>query len=157
MFLKIGDVKGESKDTKHKNEIDLISWNWGMSNPGSMHTGGGGGAGKVNVSDISLTKAIDKASPVLMALCCDGKVHPKAEIVMRKASGKNALEYYKLLLEDVLITSVSAGGSGGDTSSENVTLNFAKFKVEYQAQKNDGSPDGGVVSSGWNIEENKAH
>ncbi|HDS5282244.1 TPA: type VI secretion system receptor/chaperone Hcp, partial [Escherichia coli] len=51
MFIKIGDVKGESKDKTHAEEIDVLAWSWGMSQSGSMHMGGGGGAGKVNVQD----------------------------------------------------------------------------------------------------------
>ncbi len=56
MYLKIGDVKGESKDKSHKDEIDVLAWSWGVSQSGSMHMGGGGGSGKVNAQDLSVTK-----------------------------------------------------------------------------------------------------
>ena len=36
-FIKIGALKGEAKDSKHKDEIDVLSWNWGVSNSGSAH------------------------------------------------------------------------------------------------------------------------
>jgi len=49
MFIKIGALKGESRDKVHKDEIDVLAWSWGMSNSGSAHVGGGAGAGKVNV------------------------------------------------------------------------------------------------------------
>ena len=29
MFLKLGDIKGESLDDKHKDEIDVLAWSWG--------------------------------------------------------------------------------------------------------------------------------
>ncbi|HUL67278.1 MAG TPA: type VI secretion system tube protein Hcp, partial [Burkholderiaceae bacterium] len=48
IHLKLGDIKGESTDDKHKDEIDVESWSWGASNPGSMARGGGGGTGKVS-------------------------------------------------------------------------------------------------------------
>ena len=154
MFIKIGDLKGESKDDKHKGEIDVLAWSWGVSNSGDTHSGGGGGAGKANVQDLSFTKYMDKASPNLVQYCASGKHFPKAELIVRKA-GDKPLEYWKMTLEDVLITAVSTGGSGGeDKLTENITLNFAKFKVKYQPQASDGGPDGGEIEGGWNIEGN---
>ena len=61
MFIKIGALKGESVDKTHAGEIDVLAWSWGMSNSGSAHVGGGAGAGKANVQDLSFTKYIDKS------------------------------------------------------------------------------------------------
>jgi len=66
MFIKIGDIEGEAVDDAHGGEIDVLDWSWGMSQSGSMHIGGGGGSGKVNVQDLSFTKYVDMASPNLM-------------------------------------------------------------------------------------------
>lgn len=158
MFIKFEApvVKGESLDAKHKGETDVLAWSWGMSNSGSAHMGGGAGAGKVNVQDLSLTKYIDAGSTDLMLAACNGQHFKKATLYVRKA-GKNPLEYVKMTMEQVLITSVSTGGSGGeDRLTENVTLNFAKVKVEYTKQKDDGSADGGPTTLGWDIAANKS-
>ena len=83
-----------------------------------------------------------------------GDAHPEATLTVRKA-GEKPLEYMIVKLTDVLITSVSTGGSGGDDKlTENVTLNFGKVKVSYQPQKKDGSKDGGPVDMGWDISAN---
>ena len=130
MFIKIDDVKGESKDAKHKESIDVLAWSWGMSNSGSAHVGGGAGAGKVNVQDLSLTKYIDFSSTALALACFNGKHYDKAVLTIRKA-GEKPLEYVKITMEEVMVSAVSTGGSGGeDRLTENVTLNFAKVKVE---------------------------
>jgi type VI secretion system secreted protein Hcp len=153
MFLKLDGIKGESKDDKHKDEIHIESFSWGMNQTGAGHTGGGGGAGKVSVHDISVTKFVDKASTALMFACCSGKHISDGLITVRKA-GEHPVEYLKIKLTDVLISGVqSAGHGGGDQLTENVTLNFAKFKVEYQEQdsKGKGSPAGEV---GWDIKAN---
>lgn len=153
MFLKIADVKGESKDSAHKGEIDVLAWSWGMSNSGSAHVGGGAGAGKVNVQDLSITKYIDKSSPHLLLATCNGKHYKDATLVVRKA-GEKPLEYLTIKMEEVMITSVSTGGSGGeDRLTENVVLNFARVKVDYKEQKTDGSGDA-PVNMGWKIDEN---
>lgn len=154
MFVKIGDLKGESVDSKHKDEIDVLSWSWGMNQTGTMHVGTGGGAGKVSVHDLSFTKHMDKATPNLMLACCNGKHFPEAKLIVRKA-GEEALEYLKITMTDVLIANVSTGGSQGEERlTENVTLNFAKVKVEYQPQGKDGKKDGGPVEMGWDISKN---
>ena len=153
MFIKIGTLKGESVDKTHAGEIDVLAWSWGMSNSGSAHVGGGAGAGKVNVQDLSFTKYIDKSSPDLMLAACNGKHFDSALLTVRKA-GEKPLEYLKLTMTQVLITSVSTGGSGGeDRLTENVTLNFAKVKVEYVEQTAKGGK-GATPSMGWNISEN---
>src|SRR5215475_6909102 len=153
MFLKIDTVDGESKDSKHKKDIDVLAWSWGMSNSGSAHVGGGAGAGKVNVQDLSFTKYIDLSSPDLMLACCNGKHFDTAFLTVRKA-GEHPLEYLKIKLTEVLITSVSTGGSGGeDRLTENVTLNFAKVNVDYIEQTATGG-EGAKPKMGWDISKN---
>jgi type VI secretion system secreted protein Hcp len=147
MFLKLDDVKGESVDDKHKDEIDVLSWSWGMSQSGTTHQGGGGGAGKVSVQDLSITKYVDKASPTLQLSCCNGKHYKEGLLTVRKA-GDKPLEYIKLTMKEVIISAVSTGGSGGeDRLTEHVTLNFAEFKTEYTPQKADGSGDAAVEAA----------
>ena len=153
MFIKIGDIEGESKDKKHGKEIDVLAWSWGMSNSGSAHVGGGAGAGKVNVQDLSFTKWADKATPKLMLACCDGKHYDEAKLTVRKA-GEHPVEYIKIKLTEVLITSVTAGGSGGeDRLTENVTLNFAKVHYDYVPQDDKGKA-GTAIPMTWDIAAN---
>ena len=155
IFIKIGDIKGESQDKAHKDEVEVLNWSWGMSQSGNMHTGTGGGAGKVSIQDLSLTKYVDKATPNLMMHCSSGKHVPKVTLTVRKAGGDSQVEYLIINLEEVLISSLSTGGSGNDDRLiENVTLNFAKVTVDYQPQKADGTKEGGPIKYGWNIRSN---
>ena len=156
IFLKIGDLKGESIDDKHKESIQVLAWSWGMSQSGTTHLGSGGGSGKANFQDLSITHYIDKVSPNLMLACANGKHFSEALLTVRKA-GEKPLEYLKITLTDLIITSVTTGGSGGeDRLTENVSLNFAKFKVEYTPQKKDGSGDA-PITIGWDIAGNVKH
>jgi type VI secretion system secreted protein Hcp len=151
MFLKIEGIEGESADKAHAKSIDVLAWSWGMSNSGTAHTGGGSGAGKVSVQDLSLTKYMDKATTPLMLHASNGKHIPNAVLTVRKAGGDNPLEYVKITMEQVLVTALSTGGSGGeDRLTENVTLNFAKVKVEYNPQVKSGSGSG-VATYSWDI------
>ena len=153
MFIKINGIDGEAQDEKHSSEIDVLAWSWGMSQSASFGTGGGGGSGKVNVQDISFTKYVDKASTKLMYHCASGKHIPDATLVVRKA-GDTPLEYIKIKMTDLLVSSVSTGGSGGeDRLTENVTLNFAKVELDYAEQKPDGSA-GDKPHFGWDVKKN---
>ena len=154
MFLKLEGVDGESKDDSHKKEIDVLSWSWGASQSGTGHVGGGSGAGKVSVQDLSVTKYVDSSSHQLLLDCCNGQHIKKGTLVVRKA-GATPLEYIKLTMEDILVSNIHTGGSGGeDRLTETITLNFSKFKYEYTPQKSDGSGDG-TKETGWDIAANK--
>ena len=154
MFLKLNGVDGESKDKTHTKDIDVLSWSWGMSNSGSAHQGGGAGSGKVNVQDVTVTKYIDSSSPKLMLSCCDGTHFTTAALTVRKAGGASPVEYVIIKMEEVLITSVTTGGSGGeDRLTENVGLNFAKVKVKYTPQNDKGAP-GRMIPFAWDIAAN---
>lgn len=158
-FLKLEgpDVEGESMDSQHTDEIAISSWSWGMTQSGTMHVAKGGGAGKVNVEDISLTKLVDKASPNLMQHCCKGTQFETATLVCRKASGDGGqLEYVTVEMKHVIITGVQSGGSEGDDNLyETVNLNFGLYRISYVPQDNDGSPLPEVGPVGWNMQTNE--
>ncbi len=154
MFIKLGDIKGEASDATHKNEVDVLSWSWGASQSGTTHMGTGGGAGKVSVQDLSFTKYIDRASPDLFLYICSGKHIKSALLTVRKAGG-DPLEYLKINMEDLIVSGLSTGGSGGeDRLTENVTLNFARVKIDYTPQNPDGSADS-PLTTGWDVAANK--
>ena len=156
MFIKIGDIKGESMDQTHRDEIDILSWSWGMAQTGSGHMGGGGGAGKVSVQDLTFTKVIDASSPDLMRLCCTGEAIPEATLTVRKAGG-TAIEYVVIKLHHLLVSNISTSGSmGEETLHEQVTLNFKKFEIAYQPQDEKGKKKGAELTMTWNIEANVA-
>ena len=154
MFLSfVPEIKGESADQTHKDQIDVLAWSWGLANSGTTQVGGAGGAGVASFRDLSLTKYVDKASPALMQKCANGGHMTEATLIVRKA-GTTPIEYIKITMTEVMVTSVSTGGSGGeDRLTENITLNFAKVKFEYVPTKPDGSPDTAIPMT-WNIAEN---
>ncbi|NVZ21199.1 Hcp family type VI secretion system effector [Pseudomonas costantinii] len=155
MFLKLGDIKGESRDQAHRDEIDITEWAWGLAQSGSMHSGTGGGAGKVDIANVNLKKPLDKSSPNLMMACASGKHYPEAKLVVRKAGGASPVEYLVITLKEVMVVSYSASAeNNADVLHDSFALNFATVDVSYQPQKADGGKDGGPVKFGWNIRQN---
>ncbi|MCP1673931.1 type VI secretion system secreted protein Hcp [Natronocella acetinitrilica] len=154
-FLKLEGVDGESSDSVHADEIDVLAWSWGASNSGTMHEARGGGAGKANFQDISITKWIDKATPTIWRAVAKGIHYPSGKLTVRKAGGDDPLEYLVIELKSIMITSTSTGGSSGeDRLTENITLNFSEFKINYTPQAADGTA-GAAVDYGYNIAESK--
>jgi type VI secretion system secreted protein Hcp len=155
-FIKLTDVKGESTDSKHKSEIDILSFSFGVNQTGSSATGGGGGTGKASFHDFSFVHSVDQSSPVLFQKCATGEHLKEALITVRKAGGEQ-LEYLKIKLVDVLVSSVSPSGSahsGGEVPLESVSLNFSKMGMDYQPQGPDGKPQGGAIHGGWDVKQN---
>jgi type VI secretion system secreted protein Hcp len=146
-FLNIDGIVGESKDVKHKDEIDVESWSWGETYQGSPRTGGGGGAGKVSMQDVLFTTKLSKASPRLLLACASGEHFKTALLSASRGSGSKRVEYLKITLSDVIVSSYQTSASAADRPPvDQVSLNFAKIEVEY--------PEGNI-KAGWDITRNQ--
>ena len=129
-FLKIDGIDGESQDKVHKGEIEIDSFSWGVTNTGSISGGGGGGAGKAVAQDFHFTSGLSKASPILMLACATGRHSQSATLTLRK----NNVEFLKIKLTDVLVSSYQTGGSShgdGDAPEDQFSLSFVKIDCLY--------------------------
>jgi type VI secretion system secreted protein Hcp len=152
-FLRIDGIPGESADSKHKGEIDVLSWSWGETQLGPPPVGSGGGAGKVQMQPLQVTANMSKASPMLMLACASGQ-HVKSAVLTGRRSGKGQLEFLTFSLSDVLVSEYQTGGSEAGPPVDAVSLNFSKIMVEYKEVKADGSL-GGSTKAGWDAKQNK--
>ena len=156
IFAKIGDIKGESLDDKHKDEIEVLSFSWGVTNPAviSGGSGGGGGAGKATFHDLSIVHNLDKASPLLLRACATG-MHIKDAVITHRKAGKGQQEYLTFKFRDVVISSFQTGGSEETpVPTDSVSFSFAKLEVEYKPEKSDGSL-GAAVDFRYDLKTNK--
>jgi type VI secretion system secreted protein Hcp len=151
MFLfvkgaKHGQINGESLDDKHKGEIEVLSWSWGMQGKASL--GGGNSSGMASVRELSIVKRVDKASTALMSALRKNEVIKQAVLTLRKA-GKTPLEYLKITIEEghVVSLEVTAGDATGKSPVliERVGFSFNKIEVQYTPQGLDGQPQGGTT------------
>jgi type VI secretion system secreted protein Hcp len=144
-FLRVDGIPGESKDTAHKGEIDVLSFAWGLTNTGVAAPGGGAGAGKASFQDLHVVKPVDKASPKLVEACASGQ-HIKEVVLTCRRSGKKRLEFLSYKLSNVVITSYQVGGSAPEGPTDQVSLNFGKIEMEYR-------PAGAqpAVRAGWDV------
>lgn len=152
MFLKIGTIDGESKDDKHKNEIEIESFSWGIVP--SEKVDAADARSRPVVQDFSFAKRMDKSSPILMLSCATGKHISDAVLTVRKA-GEKPLEFLVIKMTDLLVSSYQTGGSSGDVvPTDSFSLNFQAINVEYTPQRDDGGADK-PVSAGFNVKDVK--
>ncbi|MGI0076910.1 MAG: Hcp family type VI secretion system effector [Nitrosopumilaceae archaeon] len=154
MFMKIEGIPGESIDEIHKNEIDVLSYSWGLTNAGKQASGGGGGE-KATFNDFSFVHNVDKASPKLFLATASGEPIPKVEFTVRKA-GDKPVEFLKYTFSNVFITSVSPSGTSDDDGpTEKITFVYGKLGIEYQPLDENGDPSGDVVKAEWDLNANQ--
>lgn len=156
IFMKIPDVDGEASAKGHEKEIEIFSFSLGASNPSSVATGGGSGAGKVDISSISLHKQVDLSSAKLFLNCCRGKHFDTATLTVREAGGDAPVEYWKMDMKQVFIDSVNWGAAaGGGKPTETVSVSFAECKFTYWSQDEKGGKKE-KAEAGWNVKTNAA-
>jgi type VI secretion system secreted protein Hcp len=155
-FLKFGDIKGESTDSKHKDEIAIESFSWGVAQHGVQGVGGGMGSGKAAFTDFSVVKVVDKASPALFQACATGK-HIKEVLVTLRRAGGEQLDYLVYKFSDVMITGYQASGApgGGGLPAENLSFNFTKIQIDY-TQQNEKGQAAGKVGATYDLKQAKA-
>jgi type VI secretion system secreted protein Hcp len=153
-FLKIDGIPGESQDAKHKDEIEVLSYSWGVTQTGTMSFGGGGGAGKAVFQDFHFVSGLQKSSPKLFLACATGQ-HIKEAILTCRSAGEVQTEFYKMTLTDVLVSSYQHGGNSGgeDVPIEQMSLNFAKIRTDY-TQRNAKGSIGGTFSAEFDLRKN---
>ena len=156
MFLKLDGIKGESKAEGHKDEIDVASYSWGLTQTGTMAFGGGGGAGKAQFQDFHFTKRTDKSSPVLFLGCATGEHIKSGIITVRKAGAeqKTDNDFLKITLSDCLVSSYQNGGSsGGDVPTDQFSLTYGKIEYIYTRLDETGKVE--ETRAGWDLKANK--
>jgi type VI secretion system secreted protein Hcp len=150
MFLSVkgarsGVIKGESQDSTHLNEIDVLSWTWGMQ--GKATLGGGVATGKAIIKELKVVKRVDSASTALMAALRSNEAITEAVLTLRKA-GKSPLEFLKITIEQGRLTGltiVAGDQSGSPEIVEDLTFTFNKITVEYTPQGKDGLGKGSMM------------
>jgi type VI secretion system secreted protein Hcp len=153
-YLKIDGIPGESTNDRHKDWIDIKSYEWGETH-GVIHSmGGGGGAGKVNMQDFRFVMKFNKASPKLFLAVANGK-HIKNAVLEVCRKGKDQVCFMNWTLSDVVATSYqTVGGSQEGDVEDQFGLNFGKIEIGYKPQNPDGSL-GEAIKAFWDLITNK--
>jgi type VI secretion system secreted protein Hcp len=146
------DINGDVTAAGFEGQVEVLSFSWGLSNTGTLASGGGG-AGKASFQDLHFETGSSQASPQLAKECATGEHIQKATLSVVK-SGQQAAVYYKVVLEDVLVSSFQSAGAGDERPEESVSLNFAKIEFDYTPQSASGGQASPVVFK-WDLLRNE--
>ncbi len=147
--LKLDGISGESKHKDHKDQIELVGWNWGVTNASSFGENSGGGKGKGKPMNMVIIHRYDKASPLLAKASASGKHIASATITARK-SGEGQKDFLTITLKPVVVTSVQPSCDAGGEIVEVVSLAYEDVEFDYKPQDDKGGL-GGSVKFGWNV------
>jgi len=150
-YLLVDGVTGPS--TSKTGYIDILSFSIGASNTATYGTGASGmeaKAGRADLSHLTIMKVLDKTSTTLFNHCCSGDILQKVIVLYDKPIGTSQADYYRVYLQDALITSVQHSGSN-ENPTESVSFAFQAIEIAYKAEKDDGTLDG-AVAAGFNLE-----
>jgi len=152
-FLKLGDIKGESQTSGHVDEIDVLSWSWGMSRSIDGETGSTR-SGTAQFAALEITKVLEKSTPKLLESCATGNILEEATLTLERNVGGAMIKYLVIEMTGVFVSSVAISGTEGeDRPTESVSLNFDKVEVTYTVLNADGSP-GDTVMMSWDLSTN---
>jgi len=154
MFLKLDGIAGESIDARHRGEIDVLGWSWGLSEPAVAPSQSGAASGKVVIQNIVIQKLVDLSSPLLLLSCAEGKRIASGTLTTRKA-GANSPEFLLFKMTDAFVASVAVSAAASDAQpTENVAFGFAKVEFDYSPTLPNGSL-GPQESFRWDIAANR--
>jgi len=154
MYLWIDGVPGESTDDRHRDWIEIVSFDSKVSMAASGATSGGGSTSVAEFSEITVGKVIDKATPLLHRHCCSGRHISQVVIELCRAMGEKQV-YMKYTLDDVIVSSVGPVTVAPTSQLEQVSFRFGKIEWEYTPTDATGRP-GATVQEGWDLEMNRA-
>jgi len=153
MFLKLDGVAGEATEKGHKDEIEILSFSWGVSHPAAIAHTDRRRAGRAQLTDISFMIRNGKASPTLMLACASGR-HLKEGLFVIEKAGEQPFQFYKLSISDVLVTSYQVSGSEEEVPTESFSLNFRKLELTETVQ-NDKGGIAQTVEAGFDFARNR--
>ena len=143
-YLKIEDIKGESKRADHEDEIDCFGVQWNVHQASSASVGSGRTRSRASVGDFSFSKWMDAASPYLSLACMQGKNFKEVVFMARKDSGDAHLDYLQVTLENCIVSGYSMSQASAETAADDmvhemINISFEKVKMKYVVQADDHS------------------
>lgn len=148
--IKFDGIDGESTHVDHKGEIDLLSWNWGLT---STPAGPGSGVSKPQAGALHIVHMYDKASPQLAKQAALGKYIKQAWLTARKA-GEKQKDFFKVTMKEILVTSVQVAGASESGMVEEVALSYGYIDFSYSPMDAKGKP-GTPVGMTWDVKKGK--
>jgi type VI secretion system secreted protein Hcp len=160
-LLDVPSIPGESVHDTNPNwngKIQIDTINYDVSQRASLQTGAGLVAGGASMSNVTITKAMDKSTPYLFYKLTAGE--PITQMYMRMTRSGGSEGVYEVLTvecDDVLVTSYRTSGSRGQDGIPMETWEFSVGAIkETYDNRNEQGQRVSFVPAGYNFKANTA-
>jgi type VI secretion system secreted protein Hcp len=110
----------------------------------------GAGAGKITFNPFSITRKVDRASPIFFQMACSGKSFMTVGLGIRKSAGNQASGVMFLAFTFKLVAVKTVSWAHDDEApKETVTFEYGGLAIQYAIQDPDGKLST-VIPGGWN-------
>lgn len=161
-FLQLEGLQGGSIEVNHKGSLEITGYNLAATQSISRTASSSGGAtvGRIYLSDFSITKFVDAATPKLLAACCAGQHFKKATLSVYRAGGDKQ-KYMEVIFENLIVSGFYSGNIF-DTlpkafPEDVVWFSYSKIKMVYSQQSRATGQVIGQVTAGWDQEKNTTY
>ncbi len=151
------NIAGESTDTTHKGELEILSWSHGFSQSTSptRSTAGSGTVERADHQDFSFSKYLDASVRDILKVCWTGDQIDKITVTLLRSAEPDPVPYLEIIMSEVVVSSYSISGGAGDMPIENISLAYGKVEYKYIEQKKDSGDKGGGKPISHDLQTNK--
>ncbi len=140
LFLKFASIEGDVETSGYEKWIQINSFQWGVGRGIASPVGSSADreASHPSVSEVTISKDIDKATNKLLEDALGGEMNNEAQIAYATTGKSEVKEFLRYILTNTAISGYSVS-SGGDRPSESLSLNFTKVEIKYTSLAVDDS------------------
>jgi type VI secretion system secreted protein Hcp len=135
-----GKIRGEATAVDHKDEIQITSWDWGVT--ASSALGSTQATARRSYRNLAISKRVDSSTTALLSVLASNDEIKEAKLCMRKA-GEGQRDFFKITLYNARVTSVDLACDSTGMLTERATLSFNRVQVEYEIQQASGQRGSG--------------
>ncbi len=150
IFMKLPGVEGEASTKGFSKQMELFMLGFGVSQSANPTEGSGHSSAEAHLHGINVTKATDKATPLLMEKCCDATHFKEITFTLTRTVNKVIQHYMTVVLYDAIIADINFGASQEETPTETLTFVFSQVEWTYGNVEKTGKGAGNTTGS-WNI------
>ena len=157
LFLYIDGIQGEVSDAGFKGWIDITHWRWGVKRLITSNTSTQGDRESANatITDLTITRFMDKATPKLFLESCCGRGKTAKIVQTKTGTGSGADSFIEYTFHNALIShyAVEALSEATARPREQLTLSFVEVETKYTPYDEDGNAQA-PIAVGFNTATN---
>lgn len=160
IFMHYEGITGEVSDKHHHGWIDIENLSWGVQRKITSHTATKGDRESANaeITDLTLTRRMDSATPRLFIESCCGRGKEVIIRLCKTGAGDGTDVYMEYTLKNALISlyRMKAVNQSNTRPREQLVISFQDVEVKYTPYNDDGKAQA-ALAVGFDTTVNEKH